>query len=50
MQIHFSDIVPDIHIYNESCEIDKKYFDVAKNRIESGVYNSERKIRTVDLF
>lgn len=32
------------------CEIDKKYFDVAKNRIESGVYHSERKIRTVDLF
>lgn len=32
------------------CEIDKKYFDVAKNRIENGVYHSERKIRTVDLF
>ena len=32
------------------CEIDKKYFDVAKNRIESGVYHSERKIRTAELF
>lgn len=32
------------------CEIDKKYFDIAKNRIENGVYHSERKIRTVDLF
>ena len=32
------------------CEIDKKYFDVAKNRIESGVYHSERKIRTTELF
>lgn len=32
------------------CEIDKKYFDVAKNRIENGVYHSKRKIRTVDLF
>ena len=32
------------------CEIDKKYFDVAKNRIENGVYHSERKIRTAELF
>ena len=32
------------------CEIDKNYFDVAKNRIESGVYHSERKIRTAELF
>lgn len=32
------------------CEIDKKYFDVAKNRIENGVYHSERKIRTTELF
>lgn len=32
------------------CEIDKKYFDVAKNRIESGVYHSERKIRIAELF
>lgn len=32
------------------CEIDKKYFDVAKNRIESGVYHNERKIRTAELF
>lgn len=32
------------------CEIDKKYFDVAKNRIESGVYNKERKIRIAELF
>ena len=32
------------------CEIDKTYFDVAKNRIENGVYHSERKIRTAELF
>lgn len=32
------------------CEIDKKYFDVTKNRIESGVYHSERKIRVAELF
>ena len=32
------------------CEIDKKYFDVAKNRIENGVYHSERKLRTAELF
>lgn len=32
------------------CEIDEKYFDVAKNRIENGVYHSERKIRTAELF
>ena len=32
------------------CKIDKTYFDVAKNRIENGVYHSERKIRTAELF
>ena len=32
------------------CEIDKTYFDVAKNRIENGVYHSEGKIRTAELF
>ena len=31
-------------------EIDKKYFEVAKNRIELGVCHSERNMRTASLF